>query len=690
MLEHGNHAPLGATPQKSGVNFAVWSGSAERVELCLFDGSGRQQVCHDLPAQHNGIWHGFLPGCGAGQRYGYRVHGPWKPEKGLRHNPAKLLLDPYARRLAGDFRWNPAVFDYDPESRPGRWVPSKLDSADYVPKCVVEAAANAQHFDRPVVPWSAAVIYEANVRGYTMRHPDLPDAERGRFRGMSNGQILEYLKALGITSLELMPVHAMIDEEFLVKKGLRNFWGYNSIQFFAPEGRFGAADPVAEFREMVHAIHETGIEVILDVVYNHTGEGGADGPTLSLRGIDNLAYYRTEPDRPGRYVNDTGCGNTLNTDHLRAQNLVLDSLRYWHREMGVDGFRFDLATVLGRTERGFSKPHALLSRISSDPELWGAKLIAEPWDPGPGGYQLGRFPNEWAEWNDRYRDSVRRFWRGDTDQDAEFARRIHGSADLFEASGRNPASSVNFVAAHDGFTLRDVVSYERRHNHGNGENNHDGHAHNFSKNYGVEGDSDDAEINRIRRQQRLNMLATLLFSQGTPMLLGGDEFGNSQAGNNNAYAQDNETGWVDWSGLEQDPEFMRSVRELIRLRSRISLLRQARYIHGRMPTDSGWCDIDWLHPDGRPMLPHDWNSSRHLALVYSTHEDQKNSSPVVEAVAVLFNASDRDVEFALPYDLPGDMAMQFSSALKGSGKTGFGLWSVAARSLLLLGSESVT
>ena len=352
--------------------------------------------------------------------------------------------------------------------------------------------------------------------------------------------------------------------------------------------------------------------------------------------------------------------------------------------MGVDGFRFDLATVLGRTPHGFSKPHALLNRISVDPEMEGAKLIAEPWDPGPGGYQLGRFPIEWAEWNDQYRDAVRRFWRGDSDQDAEFARRIHGSADLFEASGRNPSASINLVTAHDGFTLRDVVSFERRHNQANGEGNRDGHAHNFSCNHGVEGDSDDPDINRVRRRQRLNMLATLMFSQGTPMLLGGDEFGNGQAGNNNAYAQDNEIGWVDWSGLDEDPDFMRSVRELIR----IPLLRQARYIHGRMPTDSGWCDIEWLHPDGRPMLPHDWNSSRQLALVFSTHEDQKDASPVVEAVAVLFNASDRDVEFALPYDLPGDMTMQFSSAERGSGKTGFGLWMVAARSLLLLNSDS--
>jgi glycogen operon protein len=687
MLEKGNYSRLGSTPGHGGVNFAIYSGSAEAVELCLFDADGRETVRHFMPGQHNSVWHGFLPGCEAGQRYGYRVHGPWSPEKGLRHNPAKLLIDPYAHRLSGAFQWNPSVFDFDPGSENGDWVINESDSAPYVPKSVIETSPHGSPFNRPAVPWSSAVIYEANVRGYTMRHPDIPEDQRGRFLGMSNGQILEHLRALGVTSLELMPVHTMIDEDFLNQKGLRNFWGYNNIQFFTPEARFGGKDPVAEFREMVNTIHEAGIEVILDVAYNHTGEGGADGPTLSLKGIDNQAYYRSVPGEPGRYVNDTGCGNTLNTDHIRAQNLVLDSLRYWHRDMGVDGFRFDLATILGRTRHGFSKRHSLLDRIGSEPELEGAKLIAEPWDTGPGGYQLGRFPVEWAEWNDQYRDSVRRFWRGDKDQDSEFARRIHGSADLFEASGRNPPASINFITAHDGYTLMDVVSYERRHNQANGEDNRDGHAHNFSCNHGVEGATDDPDIQRIRRQQRLNMLATLLLSQGTPMLLGGDEFGNSQAGNNNAYAQDNKTGWLDWSGLEEDPEFMWSVRELVRLRNRLPLLRQARYIHGRMPTDSGWCDITWLHPDARPMLPQDWNSSRQLALVFSAHEDQKDSSPVVEAVAILFNASDEDVEFALPYDLPPDLVMQFSSARQGSGKTGFGMWSVAARSLVLLSSE---
>jgi glycogen operon protein len=686
MIENGASSILGAHPNRDGVNFALFSSSSEAVELCLFDDAGRPTEKYFMPERHNGVWHGFLPGCAPGQRYGYRVHGPWQPEKGLRHNPAKLLIDPYARRLAGAFRWDPAVFDYAAK-KDGSWKLNQDDRAPFVPLSVVAPARPERRVSRPVIPWSNAVIYEANVRGYTMRHPDLSEDERGRFRGMSNGSILEYLKALGITSLELMPVHAMIDEAFLAEKGLRNFWGYNTIQFFSPEGRLGGDDPVAEFREMVDAIHDAGIEVILDVVYNHTGEGGGDGPSLSFRGIDNLSYYRTEPGHPGHYINDTGCGNTLNTDHIRLQNLVLDSLRYWHHDMGVDGFRFDLATILGRTSSGFSKPHSLLNRIGADPELEGAKLIAEPWDPGPGGYQLGRFPVVWAEWNDRYRDSVRRFWRGDADQDAEFARRIHGSADLFEASGRNPTASINLVTAHDGYTLADVVSYERRHNEANGEDNRDGHAHNFSCNYGVEGPSDDPGINEIRRRQRLNMLATLLFSQGTPMLLGGDEVGNGQLGNNNAYAQDNETGWVDWSGLVKDPDFTQSVRDLVRLRRELPLLRQARYIHGRMPTDGGWCDIGWLHPDGRPMLESDWNSNRQLALVFSAHEDQKDDSPVVEAVAILFNASKTSVEFALPRDLPPEQTARFSSAPGISKNVGPGRWSVAARSLLLVSGK---
>jgi glycogen operon protein len=465
---------------------------------------------------------------------------------------------------------------------------------------------------------------------------------------------------------------------------LRKLWGYNSIQFFVPDARLAQNDGPAEFRDMVHAIHDAGIEVILDVAYNHSGEGGQQGPSVSLRGIDNLAYYRTEAGSPGEYVNDTGCGNTLDADSPVVQRLVLDSLKYWHREMGVDGFRFDLATALGRSDSGFDKRHGLLNRIGSDPGLESAKLIAEPWDPGPGGYQLGHFPVEWAEWNDRYRDTVRRFWRGDAHQGGEFARRIHGSADLFEASGRHPTASINFVTSHDGFTLRDLVSYKKRHNQANGERNRDGHAHNFSSNFGVEGATADPVIAARRRQQRLNLLATLLFSHGTPMLLAGDEFGNSQGGNNNAYAQDNETGWVDWSGLDEDPGFTEQVRRMVELRRSMPLLRQSRYIHGRMPTDRGWCDIDWLHPDGRPMQEKDWNGDQRLTLLFSCHADQKDDSPVTEAVAILFNASPDDTVFTFPDRLPSEWSADFSSGAKPPVLRSDRSWLLSAGSMALL------
>jgi len=685
MIGVAQPVSLGASTDGDGVRFALYSGVAEAVELCLFDEHRQQVAQHMLSGPSDGVWHGYVPGCSAGQRYGYRVHGPWDPDQGLRCNPAKLLIDPWARRLEGDYEWAPAVFDFDQNAPAGTWQRSLADSAPHVPLSVVSDVPSERNFGRPAVPWSDMVIYEANVRGYTMRHPHLSAAERGKLRGLTNGRILEYLKSLGITSLELMPVFAMVDEEFLVRRGLRNLWGYNSIQFFVPDARFGEGDPVAEFRDMVDAIHGAGIEVILDVAYNHTGEGGVTGPTLSLRGIDNLAYYRTEPGAPAQYVNDSGCGNTLNVDHPRVQQLVLDSLRYWHKEMGVDGFRFDLATVLGRTAHGFKKQHGLLNRIGVDPELEGAKLIAEPWDPGPGGYQLGRFPAEWAEWNDRFRDTVRRFWRGDGHQSSEFARRIHGSADLFEPSGRNPTASVNLVTSHDGFTLRDLVSFNRRNNLANTENNHDGHAHNFSCNHGVEGETGDPAINALRRQQRLNLLGTLLFSHGTPMLLAGDEFGNSQGGNNNAYAQDNETGWLDWGGLDEDPEFARQVRELVRLRRKLPLLRQARYIHGRMPTDRGWCDIDWLRPDGRPMADADWNGGKRLTLLFSCHEDQKDNSPVTEAAAMLFNAAAGHAVFKLPRGLPARWTVLFSSSVPPPKAVGKGRWMLPAHSLMLVG-----
>ena len=631
MITPGSPLPLGATPDASGTNFAVYSSPASRVELCLFAADGRQSEAYDLHNSVAGTWHGYLPHCAIGQRYGYRVHGPYAPQQGLRCNPAKLLIDPYARAIAGEFTWHAALLDAN-----------ATDSAPFVPKSVVRELLPALK-DGPRIPWSETIFYEAHVRGYSMQHPALGEADRGRFNGMRHTAVLDYLKALGITSLELMPVHAFLTEKHLADKGLRNFWGYNPIAFFAPQPAYASADPVVEFRDMVRAIHDAGIEVILDVVYNHTAEGDRSGPSLSFRGLDNLAYYSVEPGAPGTYINDTGCGNTLNADHPQAQQLVIDSLRYWHQAMGVDGFRFDLAPVLGRHNHGFSSHHPLLDRITNDAALAHAKLVAEPWDPGPGGYQLGRFPPRWAEWNDRYRDAARSFWRGDSGTAGEFARRVHGSADLFDRDGRAPQASVNLVSSHDGFTLADLASYAEKHNAANGEDNRDGHVHNLSCNFGIEGETDDAAILLRRRRHRMNLLATLLLSQGTPLLLAGDEFGNSQQGNNNAYAQDNATGWLDWEQLKSDPEFTGRVRELVQLRRSTALLRLPHYVH----EGHGNVAIAWYRPDGERKSAHDWPHSRTFALLLSDPGQQP------AAVAICINGLDERRAFRLPHAAAG-------------------------------------
>lgn len=640
-MNKGTPVPLGATLQPDGTNFALYSSIAERVELCLYNPDGTLEGNIDLPECTDDTWHGFLPGITSGQQYGYRVHGPYDPPRGLYCNPAKLLLDPYARQLAGAFNWQPAVFAYSPG-----------DSAPYVPKGVVTSPLEPPRAG-PDIPWSETVFYEMNVRGYTMRHPAVPAQDRGKFTGIKNGEVLAYLKSLGITSIELMPVFAYIDEHHLVKKGLRNFWGYNTIGFFAPMPRYGADNPVADFRDMVDAIHDAGFEVILDVAYNHTAEADGGGPMLSFRGIDNGSYYRMEQDNPGYYVNDTGCGNTIDADSPIVQQLVLDSLRYWANNMAIDGFRFDLATVLGRHASGFSSQHPLLRAVETDPLLEHAKLVAEPWDPGPGGYQVGQFPGRWAEWNDRFRDTARRFWRGDPQQSGDLARRLHGSSDLFETNRRHPSASVNIITTHDGFTLHDVASYEQRHNAANGEKNRDGHAHNYGRNFGVEGPTDDTGILHQRRRYRLNLLATLFASQGTPLLLAGDEFGNSQCGNNNAYAQDNETGWLDWSGLDSDPAFIDAVRELICLRRELPLLRFDRYVHGTVDTDDGIVALGWINPDGEMRSDEDWWFGHAFGAWIAEHRDGKYG----DAVALCFNAWDEDLHFRLPA-LNGPLAWQ--------------------------------
>ena len=630
MIEAGSPNPLGAVVYASGANFALYSSVAESVELCLFDDHGHEIARHALPACTDDVWHGFLPGCRAGRHYGYRVRGPFDPSNGLRCNPSKLLIDPYARRLAGEFEWHEAVFDHN-----------DLDSAPFVPKCVLVDGARPASAG-PQVPWPESIFYETNVRGFTMLHPQVDMADRGRFSGMRNADVLEYLKSLGITAVELMPVQAFIDEHHLAKRGLRNFWGYNSINFFAPANRYARTDPIGEFRDMVDRIHDAGLEVILDVAYNHTGEADGNGPTLSFRGIDNQAYYRLEALDAGIYVNDTGCGNTMDADSGVVQQLVIDSLKYWATDMGVDGFRFDLATVLGRHANGFSSEHPLLRAIANDSVLRDRKLIAEPWDPGPGGYQLGRFPPGWAEWNDRSRDAMRAYWRGDGDSVRELARRIHGSSDLFEHNGRGPFASVDFITCHDGFTLSDLVSYERRHNEANGEKNRDGHAHNLSCNYGVEGPSDDPAIVAQRRQHRLNLIATLLFSQGTPMLLAGDEFGNSQGGNNNAYAQDNATGWLDWTGLQQDIDFVASVRALLRARRNSELFRIDAHVHGVYQGEAGVVRNTWVNSDGSERQGDDWDDERVFGFLVSRDHDGTAS------MLLLINAGADEREFVLP------------------------------------------
>ena len=687
MIQAGSPERLGAHWDGQGVNFALYSSAAHWVEVCLFDASGHQVRCHKLPGETDGVWSGYLPGCEPGQRYAYRAHGIWQPDKGLRFNPSKLLIDPYARAMDGTFQWSGSLFDYDHSTMGESLQPNRTDSAPYVPKCVVTGHHESPTVISPRIPWTETIIYETNVRGYTMRHPDIPESERGKFLGLSNGKILEYLKALGITSLELMPVHSMIDEGFLIGQGLKNFWGYNSINFFTPDSRFAIEDAGQEFREMVNAIHDAGIEVILDVVYNHTGEGGGRGPTLSFRGLDNLAYYSTDPENPGHYVNDTGCGNTLRADHPRVQDLVIDSLIYWHKTMGVDGYRFDLAPVLGRSPLGFNPSHDLLQRINDDPCLSTLRLIAEPWDPGPGGYQLGQFPSHWTEWNDDYRDSVRQFWRGDENQLSKLARRLHGSSDIFEASGRPPQASINFITSHDGFTLHDLVSYEQRHNEANGENNQDGHAHNFSSNHGVEGETTNPDIIQLRRRQRLNMLATLLLSKGTPMLLAGDEFGNSQAGNNNAYAQDNETGWLDWSGVGTDPDFLQQVQSLIRLRARMPHTKRKTYPHGLDHNGDGLRDIEWLNPDGGRMQTEQWHSERALTLFFPETQGSRPDGLMtgedgLVAVAIMLNAAGESRDFSLPpISQGGAWTLAFHSAESAPGQSRSEVWSLASHSM---------
>jgi isoamylase len=638
--EAGRPNRLGATFDGEGTNFALFSAHAERVELCLFDDNDNEVERVTLPEFSDEIWHGYLPGILPGQRYGYRVHGRYAPEEGHRFNPNKLLLDPYAKSLAGQIEWNDAHFGYQLNAEDKDLSFDEQDSAPFTPKCeVADTAFDWQGDRKPDVPWDKTVFYETHVRGFTMLHPGVPEDVRGTFDGLSQKAVIDHIKALGVTSVELLPIHAFLDDQHLEGKGLKNFWGYNTIGFFAPMARYAGGHGksgrarIASFKHMVRSFHNAGIEVILDVVYNHTAEGNELGPTLSFKGIDNLSYYRTMPNEPRYYINDTGTGNTVNTSHPRVLQMVTDSLRYWVEECHVDGFRFDLGTILGREPSGFDPRGGFFDAVNQDPVLRQVKLVGEPWDIGPGGYQVGGFPPGWAEWNDKYRDDVRDYWKKSSDSLSGFAARITGSGDVYDRNGRRPWAGVNFVTAHDGFTLHDTVTYNDKHNEANGEDNKDGHSHNRSYNYGVEGETDDEGIVATRERQKRNFLATLLFSHGTPMILAGDEFGRTQGGNNNGYCQDSEISWVNWDLNDNNKALLAFTQKLTKLRADHAILRRASFRDGM--------EISWLNPGGGEQKPEHWSDSNAdcIGLKLKTAEE--------EAI-LIFNAHDGKVPFVVP------------------------------------------
>ena len=650
-LEPGSPYPLGATFDGLGVNFAVFSAHATRIELCLFDPAGRRQVAsYDLPEWTDEVWHGYLPNARPGQLYGYRAHGPWEPGHGHRFNPHKLLIDPYARQLSGPLLWTDALHSYSVRSPRADLSFDRRDSARAVPKSVV----THEGFDwssegRPNVPWPETVIYEAHVKGLTELLEDVPPAERGSYAALAHPTVIAHLKRLGVTTLELLPVHEFTNDRFLQEKGLSNYWGYNTLSFFTPHRGYLSADgDQDELRIAIRRLHAAGIEVILDVVYNHTAEGSEMGPTLSWRGLDNATYYRLVADNPRYLVNDTGTGNTVNFSRNRVVQMVVDSLRYWAMSYNVDGFRFDLGTVLGRTDEGFRLNAPFFAAVRQDPVLQKLKLISEPWDIGPGGYQLGNHPPGYAEWNDKYRDTVRRYWRGDSGRRPELATRLSGSGDLFDKRARRPWASVNFLTSHDGYTLYDLTAYERRHNEANGENNQDGHSDNLSRNWGAEGPAADPAIEDTRALVRRSMFVTLLASLGTPMILGGDEWGRSQGGNNNAYCQDNEISWLDWDKAHS-PEgeaMTRFVARLTALRRRYPGLRSGHFLHGHHETAPGVPDIDWFDERGENLSAEDWDNHEGRALLM--RRSRRNDDGSIETLSLLLNASEETLTFILP------------------------------------------
>ncbi|MBR0641326.1 glycogen debranching protein GlgX [Roseomonas hellenica] len=610
-VREGSPHPLGATWDGGGTNFALFSANATKVEVCLFDGGGRTEIGRfTLPEYTDEVFHGYVPEVGPGAYYGFRVHGPYEPDQGHRFNPNKLLLDPYARAHAGGITWDPAVFGYTIGAEGDDLSFDERDSAPFMPKCVVVDP----EFDwkgepsRAAIPWPRTVFYETHVKGFTKLHPGVPEPLRGTYAGLGTKAVIDHIKSIGVTSVELLPIHTFLDDDYLLEKGLRNYWGYNSIGFFAPDPRYAADVPnsLREFKEMVARFHDAGLEVILDVVYNHTAEGNERGATLSFKGIDNASYYRLLPEQKRYYINDTGTGNTVNLSHPRVIQMVTDSLRYWVSEMHVDGFRFDLGTILAREPDGFDTQSGFLKACQQDPLLGTVKLVAEPWDCGPGGYQVGGFPPGWAEWNDTFRDTTRAFWKGDA-LPSELAPRLTGSGDKFNHRGRKPWASVNFITAHDGFTLNDTVTYNDKHNEANGEGNKDGHSDNRSWNCGFEGPTDDPTINALRERQIRNMLSTLLLAQGTPMLLAGDEFGRTQNGNNNAYCQDNEISWFNWDIGAKGQALIRFVQKLTALRQEYAVLRRSRFFTGEHNADLDVKDVTWMSADGTELSQDAWN-----------------------------------------------------------------------------------
>ncbi|MDY6824486.1 MAG: glycogen debranching protein GlgX [Thermodesulfobacteriota bacterium] len=655
----GTSFPLGAVYDGAGTNFSIFSEIADRVELCLFDENAAETRV-ELPEVTGFCWHGYLPAIEPGQRYGYRVHGPWEPENGHRCNPAKLLLDPYAKALAGQVEWNEAVFPYPFAEGPD--VQSETDSAPFVPKCVVQQP----HFDwtgdrRLHLPWHETIIYETHVKGFTMQHPDIPEELRGTYAGLASPPSIEYFQNLGVTAVELMPVHKFIHDNHLTDKGLSNYWGYNSICYFAPHDQYASerrpGGVVAEFKQMVKAFHQAGIEVIIDVVYNHTAEGSHEGPMLCFKGIDNAYYYRLTDD--ARYYMDyTGCGNTLNMRHPHVLQLLMDSLRYWIEQMHVDGFRFDLASALARELHDVDRLSSFFDIIQQDPVISQVKLIAEPWDVGEGGYQVGKFPPLWSEWNGKYRDCMRDYWRGEGQTLEKLASRFTGSSDLYEDTSRLPCASVNFITAHDGFTLHDLVSYNEKHNQANGDDNNDGEDHNRSWNCGAEGSTDDPEILKLRVRQKRNFLATLLLSQGVPMLLGGDEISRTQQGNNNAYCQDNEISWYDWKNADKD--LLEFCRKLIDYRRDHPVFRRRRWFQGRPIHGSDIKDIAWFNTDGRQKSEEQWNdASAHTLGIFLNGKTIPNpyvkADPLTDdSFYIILNAWHEALDVNLPHEKWGE------------------------------------